>query len=219
MLLALGILAGAELVGVPGEAIDDGGGTAGVVGTWLGVAVFGVGVVLFRGARWASLRWVLLVLYVAYAGQVVGGLFFGSSLSAFFGALVMTPVAMVAARQPSGPPALVSFLPGFWLLVPGAVGLEGVTRVLDEDAAAGLASLVTMGTSMIGIALGVLLGSPWAGRSRPARGATAATGTTGTTAATGPRPTRRVRWGGCPARSPRGGGARPTAWPARRRSA
>lgn len=159
VLLALGILAGAQLVGVPAAAIDHpSGGAATVAATWLGVAVFGVGVVLFKGARWSSLRWVLLVLYVAYAGQVLGGLLFGSSLSAFFGALAMTPVAMLVARQPSGPPALVSFLPGFWLLVPGAAGLEGVTRFLDEDTAAGVSSLVTMGTSMVAIALGVLLG-------------------------------------------------------------
>ena len=159
VLLALGILAGAQLVGVPAASI--GGPTSGpvtVLAPWLGVAVFGVGVVLFKGARWSSLRWILLVLYVAYAGQVLGGLFFGSTLSAFFGALAMTPVAVVAARQESGPPALVSFLPGFWLLVPGAVGLQGVTRFLDEDTVEGVSSLVSMGTSMVGIALGVLLG-------------------------------------------------------------
>lgn len=159
VLLALGILAGAQLVGVPAATI--GGPSSGavtVLAPWLGVAVFGLGVVLFRGARWSSLPWVLLVLYVAYAGQVIGGLFFGSTLSAFFGALAMTPVAVVAARQESGPPALVSFLPGFWLLVPGAVGLQGVTRFLDEDTVEGVSSLVSMGTSMVGIALGVLLG-------------------------------------------------------------
>jgi len=159
VLLALGILAGAQLVGVPGASIDNPAGSAATVAaTWAGVAVFGVGVVLFKGARWSSLKWILLVLYVAYAGQVLGGLLFGSTLSAFFGALAMTPVAMIVARQESGPPALVSFLPGFWLLVPGAVGLEGVTRFLDEDTAAGVSSLVTMGTSMVAIALGVLLG-------------------------------------------------------------
>lgn len=159
VLLALGILAGSSLVGLPAGAIGDPPtGAVGVLAPWAGVAVFGVGVVLFKGARRSSLPWVLLVLYVAYAGQVVGGLFFGSALSAFFGALAMTPVAMIAARQPTGPPALVSFLPGFWLLVPGAVGLEGVTQFLDQDTLGGIASLVTMGTSMVGISLGVLLG-------------------------------------------------------------
>lgn len=159
VLLAVGILAGAQLVGVPAATIGGpAGGPVTVLAPWLGVAVFGIGVVLFKGARWSSLSWILLVLYVAYAGQVLGGLFVGSTLSAFVGALAMTPVAVIAARQASGPPALVSFLPGFWLLVPGAVGLQGVTRFLDEDTVQGVSSLVSMGTSMVGISLGVLLG-------------------------------------------------------------
>ena len=63
----------------------------------------------------------------------VVGLVLGGVLSAFVGALVMTPVAVWAARHPSGPPALVSFMPAFWLLVPGALGLLGLTKYLGED--------------------------------------------------------------------------------------
>ena len=159
VLLGLGIVAGAQLLGVPAAALTVAGTSAvSVALPWLGVAVFGVGVALFNGARLETLPWILVVLYVAYAGQVIGGLFFGSALSAFVGAMVMTPVAMLAARQPSGPPTLVSFLPGFWLLVPGAMGLAGVTSLLDEDRVQGIGSLVGMATSMVGITLGVLLG-------------------------------------------------------------
>ena len=160
VLLAVGILAGAQLVGVPSAAIDPGRGSR---GSWRprgsGSRSSGCGVVAVQGCATG----------VACAGSCScctsptpvrswAGLLFGSALSAFFGALVLAPVAMIAARQESGPPALVSFLPAFWLLVPGAVGLEGVTRVLAEDPAQGLSSLVTMGTSMIAIALGVLAG-------------------------------------------------------------
>ncbi len=159
VLLALGIVAGAQLVGVPAaELATAGTSPVSIALPWLGVAVFGVGVLLFNGGQRTALPWMLLVLYVAYAGQVVGGLFFGPTMSAFFGAVAMTPVAMLVARQPSGPPTLVSFLPGFWLLVPGAMGLAGVTSLLDEDRIEGLGSLVDMGTSMVGITLGILLG-------------------------------------------------------------
>ncbi len=159
VLLGLGVVASAELLGVPAAQVSGVvGGAVGVLEPWLGVAIFGVGVVVFHGVRRASLPWILLVLVLAYAGQVLGGLFFGATLSAFFGALVMTPVTVFAAAQPSGPPALVSFLPGFWLLVPGALGLAGITSILDADRVEGIASLTTMGVSMIGIALGVLLG-------------------------------------------------------------
>lgn len=159
ILLAIGMIAGVQLVGVPSGALRaPGDDVLTAIGPWMGVALFGVGVVWFYGARRSATPWVLVVLYVAYAGQVVGGLFFGTALSGFFGALAMTPVAELAARFRSGPAPLVSFLPGFWLLVPGALGLEGVTRILGDDGISGTSALITTMTSMIGISLGILLG-------------------------------------------------------------
>ncbi len=159
VLLALGILAGAQLVGGSGDGLAEvASQPLGPYAPWLGVAVFGVGAVVFYCARPASMGWIILVLYVAYAGQVIGGLFFGGVLSAFFGALVMTPVAMFVATQKSGPPTLVSFLPAFWLLIPGALGLVGVAKYLGDERIDGTASLVTAGATMVGIALGVLVG-------------------------------------------------------------
>ena len=159
VLLALGIVAGSQLVGVPaGDLGSTTGGTVAVLTPWIGVAVFGVGLVWFYGARSSARVWILLVMYVAYAGQVIGGLFFGSALSAFFGALAMTPVAVLAARRPNAPSPLVTVLPGFWLLVPGALGLDGVTRLFGAGGVAATGVLVTTVTSMVGVSLGVLLG-------------------------------------------------------------
>ena len=158
VLLALGITGAAALVGVP--AADVGSGAyqpLGWAAPWIGVLVYGAGVVFHNCARRPALPWILLVLVVAYAGQVVGGLFFGGVMSAFIGALLMTPVAMFAATRPTGPPALVGFLPGFWLLVPGALGLVGVTSILGADTRA-LTTVVNAGTTMVAISLGVLAG-------------------------------------------------------------
>jgi uncharacterized membrane protein YjjP (DUF1212 family) len=159
-LLAVGIIAAGQLVGVPASTIaEDPDSTFGTLLAWMGVGVFGLGIFIFHGGRRASLGWMVLVLYVAYAGQVVGGAFFGGSLSAFFGALAMTPFAIYGARMSWGPPMLVSFLPAFWLLVPGALGLEGVTRFIGGDQLAGLDVVLVTGSTMLGIALGVLLGT------------------------------------------------------------
>ena len=46
----------------------------------------------------------------------------------------MTPVALAVARLPGGPPSQVTFLPAFWLLVPGALGLIGVTEIVGDPA-------------------------------------------------------------------------------------
>ena len=159
VLLSLGILGGLQLVGLPAVTVlaaDSSPITA--VAPWLGVLVFGVGVLLSYSARAASLGWMLLVLYVAFAAQVIGGLLFGNSLSAFIGAAVMTPVAVLVATQKSGPPTLVTFLPAFWLLVPGAIALVGVTQVMSDAQSAGVSSILGAGITITSIALGVVLG-------------------------------------------------------------
>jgi uncharacterized membrane protein YjjB (DUF3815 family) len=122
------------------------------------VLVFGVGVTWRFSARRSAVPWILVTLVVAYAGQLVGGLLLGSQLSAFVGAFVMTPVAMAAAQRPTGPPPMVAFLPGFWLLVPGALSLVGVTSFLGNSLDQGIASVITAGTTMVTISLGVLAG-------------------------------------------------------------
>lgn len=158
VLLAIGIVAAGQLVGLPAAALGRPTAAAGEILPWLGVAVFGVGVVLANDARPSSLNWILVILYVAYAGQLIGAVLFGAQLSAFVGALLMTPVAMLAAGLRSGPPTLVLFLPAFWLLVPGAASLAAVTSYLSEDRFDGTDSLVAAGSAMLAITFGVMLG-------------------------------------------------------------
>lgn len=167
-LLAVGIVGGAALVGVPQIVLSETHQPIGPAGPWIAVAAFGVGVVVHQCGRRASIPWILLVLYVAYGAQVIGDIFFGGVLSALVGALVMTPVAVLVSRHPAGPAAAVSFLPAFWLLVPGALGLVGVTALLGGDGD-GMSTLVTTISTMVAIALGILAGSALSGRSRSSR--------------------------------------------------
>ncbi|NEC93257.1 threonine/serine exporter family protein, partial [Streptomyces sp. SID12501] len=125
---------------------------------WVGVLVYAVGVVLHNDAHRGTLPWITLVLLVAYAGQVLGGVLFGAVVSSFVGALAMTPVAMLAATRREGPPFLVTSLPGFWVLVPGGLGLVGVTSVLGHSTDQAVTTIVTTGVSMVAISLGVLAG-------------------------------------------------------------
>lgn len=157
VMLAGGIVAAAALVGVPAVDLASGGNPLGPLAPWIGVAAFGAGTVVYRCGRPRTIGWVILVLAVAYGAQVLGDALLGGALSAFVGALAMTPVALAVARFPSGPSPLVSFLPAFWLLVPGALGLVGVTSLLDGDSN-GVSTLVTTGGTMVAIALGVLVG-------------------------------------------------------------
>ena len=159
VLLSLGIVAGLQLVGIPAVTVaETQTSVIGAIAPWIGVLIFGVGVLLSYSGRPGSLGWMLLVRYVAYAGQVLGGLLFGSSLSAFAGAVVMTPVAVFVATQRTGPPTLVTFLPAFWLLVPGAIALVGVTQVMGAARVDGASSILNAGVTIVSIALGVVLG-------------------------------------------------------------
>jgi uncharacterized membrane protein YjjP (DUF1212 family) len=160
LLLAFGIVAGVELAGLPSESVlqDNQANLLGWWAPWLGVIVFGLAAAVHFSAPPGALPWLMVVLLSAWLGQVVGGAVVGASVSGFFGALVMTPIAMAVARLPGGPPSQVTFLPAFWLLVPGALGLIGVTEVVGNPANADLGDLVAPIGSIVSIALGVLGG-------------------------------------------------------------
>jgi len=162
VLLAFGIVAGAQAFGIPSsEALsNDPVNLLGWWAPWVGVAVIGVGTYLYYSPPRGAFRWLLVVLYAAWIGQFLGSEAFGGYVGGFIGALVMTPVAYTVERLPSGPPALVSFLPAFWLLVPGALGLIGVTEYLTDDTVAGIQDFIGTVGSIIAIALGVLCGYP-----------------------------------------------------------
>jgi uncharacterized membrane protein YjjB (DUF3815 family) len=99
------------------------------------------------------------VLYAAWGGQVVGNAIFGGYVSAFVGALVMTPVAAWVARLPHAMPQHALFLPGFWLLVPGALGLIGFAQLAGDASAAGREDLVATIATLFAVAIGVLCGT------------------------------------------------------------
>ena len=156
LLLATGIVGASALVGIPAfEPAEH--NPLGPIAPWIAVALFGLGITVYECARPRAIGWIVIVLYVAYGAQVLGDVLFDGVLSALVGAAAMTPVAVVIARQRNGPPALVSFLPAFWLLVPGALGLIGVASVIYGDPG-GASTIITTIATMMAIALGVLLG-------------------------------------------------------------
>ena len=158
-MLAFGIVGAEQLVGLP-SVVDDPESLLGEWAPWLGVLVVGVGTFVYYSAPRRSFPWLLVVLYAAWIGQYLGSQAFGGYVGGFIGALVMTPVAYLVERVPSGPPALVSFLPAFWLLVPGALSLIGLTEFASDNAIEGIEDFLGAVGSILAIALGVLCGYP-----------------------------------------------------------
>lgn len=157
--LAFGILGGIEIVGAPSaRVLGASGAPLGPWAPWAGVAVFAVGVYFAHSARRGSLLALLVVLYAAWTVQRLGNGVFGSYVSTFLGAVALTVVAALVARLPDAMPTEASFLPGFWLLVPGALGLIGLTTFAG-DAANGAQDLVTTTITIFAVAVGVLCGT------------------------------------------------------------
>ena len=159
-LLAFGIVSAAEAFGVPAAEllVDNPQNLIGWWAPWLGVVVFGIGVAVFYTAPQRSLPGLFLVLVVAFLGQQVGASFFGGYVGGFIGAMAMTIAARFVERTRFGPPALVSFLPGFWLLVPGALGLIGLTEYIASGPSLGIETLLGTLGAMVAVAIGVLCG-------------------------------------------------------------
>ena len=101
----------------------------------------------------------LLVLIIAFAGQTAGDAVFGGQISGFFGAVAMTPIVLWVERLRNGPPKLVTFLPAFWLLVPGATGLIGVTEIVGKGLDVESRALSDVLVTIVSISLGVLVGA------------------------------------------------------------
>ena len=159
-LRSFGILAGIEAVGVPSSRVFAATGPRlGDWAPWLGVLVFAIGVSVANSAPARSFPGLLLVLYAAWTGQVLGDALLGGYVSALVGAVVMTLVAEFVSRLPSAMPPLALFLPGFWLLVPGALGLIGLTQLAGVGSSAGSQDLIATVVSIFAIAVGVLIGS------------------------------------------------------------
>ena len=163
LLLTFGIAMGVQLAGLqPLEG--DVAPSLGAWAPWAGVLIFGIGQYLASSAPRRTLGWLLLVLYITYGVQAGSGLLLGSLGASFVAGAVALLVAYAVQYRRSGPPVPVTFLPAFWLMVPGALGLQGVAKIVGADQAAGLGDFLNALLSIVAIAVGVLVGSGFAER-------------------------------------------------------
>jgi uncharacterized membrane protein YjjB (DUF3815 family) len=102
--------------------------------------------------------WVLAVLVLTFSAQVAGQRLGSPALGSFLGAIAASVGASAAELVRRQLPRLVVFLPSFWLLVPGSLGLIGVSELAilpDQGPTVGLDVL----TVILAIATGLLVGA------------------------------------------------------------
>lgn len=158
-LFALGLLAALSLLHLPSSMLVN--VRVDQIGWWaapVGLILIGVGICLMESVPVRMLPWVLVVLVLAFAAQTLGQQVGPAGLGGFLGAIAASVGATLVELIRPQLARLVLFLPAFWLLVPGSLGLLGVTQlVVDPEQAleAGLGVIVVIAA----IALGLLVGS------------------------------------------------------------
>ncbi|MFI8519862.1 threonine/serine exporter family protein [Streptomyces sp. NPDC085481] len=158
LLLALGILVGTELVRArpvgrpPSEAL-------GVWAPWVGVLLLGFGFLLYYSAPPRVTGWLLGALLAERLVQSAASELAGTTFGAFAAGMLLPPMAGWIERRSKTPDQVV-FLPCFWLIVPGAVGLTSVSEIIVAgNTGGGVSSLVDTVVTVAAIALGVLVGA------------------------------------------------------------
>lgn len=129
----------------------------GPLGPFVGIVVLGAGMMINVAAKFRDVPWILGVLFGTFVVQYAGQALWGVALGGLLGATVAGASAYLVPRLSGRPLRLVVFLPAFWLLVPGSLGLLGAAEIASGS---GDITGVTMAiTVMVAIAVGTLIGS------------------------------------------------------------
>ncbi len=158
-LFALGLIAATTILSVPTEMMMN--VRVDTIGWWaapLGLLLIGLGISGMEGVEWTMLGWVLLVLLMAFSAQSLGHAVGSPVLGGFLGAVAASMGATLVELVRPQLARLVLFLPAFWLLVPGSLGLLGVTTLIADQGAIIATGLDVAGV-IVAIALGLLVGS------------------------------------------------------------
>ncbi|WP_460724483.1 threonine/serine exporter family protein [Nocardia heshunensis] len=159
LLLAVGILVGVQAVPAAAAAPP----TPHLLGAWVGwiaAVLFLVGFALFYSAPASTLPWLVFALLLERAVQTVGQAVGGIALGAFAAGMLLPPLTAWIQRHHQIPDLLI-FLPCFWVLVPGAASLQGVSDLLTHHSTADtvINTVVTLVTISLGILVGARMGS------------------------------------------------------------
>lgn len=165
-MLAAGTVAGVAFVGGRLEEtavlIGSGTGTAPAaidsILAWPAVALLAIGVGLFLSATVPVTLVITAVLLLAYGGSVMLTPILGAGFATGLTAAVLLAGLRLVERAWPSLPAIVTFRPVFWLLVPGSLGLIAVSSMASQSS--GTEDLIaTTVSTVLGLVIGVQVGA------------------------------------------------------------
>jgi uncharacterized membrane protein YjjB (DUF3815 family) len=122
------------------------------------VVLLGIGFAIESQAPRRTLIWLLGALLIIWTVQVAGTEILTSAFGALGAGVALPVVARFVSRR-GNIPAQVTFLPAFWMIVPGAAGLAAVSHLITGRHPDIAADIVTTVTATVALALGILIGT------------------------------------------------------------
>ena len=159
LLFSVGVVAASRLFDLPAEALRN--VRVAELGWWaapVGLLLICAGIGLLESPPVRLLPWILLVLVLAFGAQTFGQQWSGPVLGSFLGAVAASTGSYLVEAFVPDLPRLVVFLPSFWLLVPGSLGVLGATE-LALDPGGATATVLGVLANVSALALGLLVGS------------------------------------------------------------
>lgn len=159
LLFTVGVVAASRLFDLPLAALRN--VRVSDLGWWaapVGLVLICLGIGLLESPPLRLLPWILLVLVLAFAAQGLGQHFSGPVFGSFLGAVAASLGSYLVEALVPDLPRLVVFLPSFWLLVPGSLGVLSATE-LALDPGGATATVLGVLALVSALALGLLVGS------------------------------------------------------------
>lgn len=125
---------------------------------WLAAAVASLALVPLFSARKKDFIWFLLAAMSAFTTVHFATESFGPSLGAFLGAIAVGLLAKLVTRFFDIPGAMI-MMPGFIILVPGAVGYRSILALVEKDIVTGLSTAFDVAVIGISLVAGFLISS------------------------------------------------------------
>jgi uncharacterized membrane protein YjjP (DUF1212 family) len=123
---------------------------------WIALVASALGVAVLVQARPRAFGWIISACAVGYAGSRYGTALLGPELGVLVGAFALGVLSNTYARW-LGRPAQVVSVPAVLLLVPGSMGLRGMTSLLDQQTLTGIETVFAMFIVAIAIVAGLLI--------------------------------------------------------------
>ncbi|MCB0915323.1 MAG: threonine/serine exporter family protein [Actinobacteria bacterium] len=160
VMLLLGVMLGGAAVGVTGAELAE--SLVGPLPLWsalVGLVVMAAGIT-WTGSASAKLGFVVAVVLLLTFGIVAAvSTLVGYQIASGIAAAIMLVATRLTERRHSELPAIVTFRPAFWLLVPGSLGLASLTQVTTSGVGVTEAFLVPVIGTIVAITLGVQVGA------------------------------------------------------------